>query len=424
MPPLRVLISGGGIAGTSLAFWLSKNPSIHTTVVEHFPSLRTTGLQVDLRGPGIEVLRRMGLEQAFREHAAPEDGMQLIDQQGRKRAYFKANKSGKGSQSFTSEFEIMRGDLCRIIHDATDMERVKYVFGTSIADFSQSEKGVEVTFKDGKVDQFDLLIGADGVWSATRKKMLGISSKDVVDETFHPIGEYAAYMTYDQPIAKGEKYDAQMYIGTNKRSLLIRRHNEDQLQLYLLLSRPDKQLDAVRRGDVEEEKAVFAQIYADAGWKTPELLEKMHESKDFYCERLGIVKMDAWSQGAVALLGDAGYAPGGSAMGTTTAMIGAYILAGELAAITSTSTSTPHSSILVALKNYESRLRPLITQITATSGGPPDWLMPSTPWGIAVLHWVASLMAALWWDPVMNLFLKEAVSEWKLPEYEGMDLRR
>lgn len=90
IPPLRVLISGAGIAGNALAILLAKQGHA-ITVIERFPQLRTSGLQVDLRGHGIEVLKRMGLEEAFRARTAPEMGMRIVDKEGRDRAFFPAN---------------------------------------------------------------------------------------------------------------------------------------------------------------------------------------------------------------------------------------------------------------------------------------------------------------------------------------------
>jgi 2-polyprenyl-6-methoxyphenol hydroxylase-like FAD-dependent oxidoreductase len=199
MAPLKVLIVGGGIAGNALAFWLSKLGH-DTTVIERFSSLRATGLQVDLRGHGIEVLKRMGLEQSFRSKAASEQGIQMVDSTGKRRGYFPANKSGKGAQSFTSEFEIMRGDLCRIIHDATK-DRAKYVFGTSVEIIEEKHGAVHVKFADGKKDQFDLLVGADGQWSRTRKMMFANDKTD----GFVPLnGMCVAYFTMARPIQEGE----------------------------------------------------------------------------------------------------------------------------------------------------------------------------------------------------------------------------
>lgn len=163
---MKVLISGAGITGNALAFWLSKLGH-DVTVVERFANLRATGLQIDLRGHGIEVMKRMGLEQAFRSKSAPEQGVQLVDKSGKRRAYFPANKSGSGPQSFTTDWEIMRGDLCNLIYDETE-SRTKYIFGTSIESVEEKNgsASVEVRFKDGKTDHYDLLVGADGVVSA------------------------------------------------------------------------------------------------------------------------------------------------------------------------------------------------------------------------------------------------------------------
>lgn len=108
MTQMKVLMSGAGIAGNSLTFWLSKLGH-KVTVVERFHFLRTSGLQIDVRSHGIEVLKRMGLENTFRSHAVPGLGIQMVYSSGTRRAYFPANRSGTEAQSFTSEFEIMRG---------------------------------------------------------------------------------------------------------------------------------------------------------------------------------------------------------------------------------------------------------------------------------------------------------------------------
>lgn len=155
MARMKVLINGGGIAGGALAFWLSKIGH-EVTVLEWFPTLRTTGLQLDLRGHGIEVMKRMGLEKDFRTRMAPEQGLQIVNHAGKRRALFPANKSGKGLQSFTTDYEIMRGDLCRLLYDHSK-DRTKYVFGTSVESFEQNDDGVEVKLTDGKKDRLTCL---------------------------------------------------------------------------------------------------------------------------------------------------------------------------------------------------------------------------------------------------------------------------
>lgn len=142
----------------------------------------TSGLQVDLRGHGIAVLKRMGLEEAFRAKSAPEQGLQIVDRSGRRRAYFPVNKSGEGQQGFTSDYEIMRCCFCDLFYERTNTQ-AKYIFGTSIEILMQEDDGVHVVFAHGTTGISDLVVGADGQWSRKRKMMLGTISKD----PFHPL---------------------------------------------------------------------------------------------------------------------------------------------------------------------------------------------------------------------------------------------
>lgn len=154
MARLKVLICGAGVAGNALASWLTKADH-DVTVVERYPDLRVTGLQVDLRGPGIEVLKKMGLDEGFRAHAAKEQGLQVVSSSGRQWAYFPANKSGEGPQSFTSDYEIMRGDLTRLLYGAS---KAKVLFGISLESYEDKGDSVEVLFSDGRTEQFDLYV--------------------------------------------------------------------------------------------------------------------------------------------------------------------------------------------------------------------------------------------------------------------------
>jgi 2-polyprenyl-6-methoxyphenol hydroxylase-like FAD-dependent oxidoreductase len=155
MAPLKILISGAGIAGNALAFWLAKTGH-DITVIERFPSLRDTGLQLDLRGHGIEVMKRMGLQAAFKEQVAPEKGLQLVDKNGKRKAYFPSTAPGQGLQSFTSEIEIMRGSMCRILYGAATEKGAKFVFGTYIEKIEDNGDSVTVQFANGQTDTFDL----------------------------------------------------------------------------------------------------------------------------------------------------------------------------------------------------------------------------------------------------------------------------
>ncbi|KAI0005734.1 FAD/NAD(P)-binding domain-containing protein [Xylariaceae sp. FL0662B] len=427
MARMKILISGGGIAGNALAFWLLKLGH-DVTVVEWFPTLRDTGLQLDLRGHGIEVLRRMGLEEAFRAKSAPEQGLEIVSSSGRRWAYFPANKSGKGLQSFTTDFEIMRGDLCRLLHDATK-EQARYVFGTSIESFEEKDGAVDVRFTDGKTDRFDLLVGADGQGSRTRKMMLGSDTADA----FYPLGGiYIGYFTIPWPMQEKEDYIATTYAAPGRRALMLRRHSPHEVQAYMMCKTDSERLRSARqKGDVEEQKEALAEIFRGAGWKTEKILESLKDAEDFYCEHLGLVKLASWSRGRVTLVGDAAYCPSASTgMGTTSGIVGAYILAGEIGrhcehserGNSSGAIDGPGDGLATALEAYERKFRPFMDQVQKGVSENTWDSMPSGPVGIAILNllaWVVSLLR-------LNVFgewaLREKVKGWDLPQYQELML--
>ncbi|KAF2493578.1 FAD/NAD(P)-binding domain-containing protein [Lophium mytilinum] len=419
---MKVLINGGGIAGNALAFWLSKLGH-DVTVAERFPSLRATGLQIDLRGHGIEVMKRMGLEEAYHSKLAPEQGLQIVDKSGSRRAYFPANTTGKGPQNFTTEYEIMRGDLCRIIHDATK-DRTAYIFGTSIESFDDKDGSVEVRFTDGSTNCFDLLVGADGQGSRTRKMMLGSDTAD----GFYPLnGVCVAYFTIPRPIQEGEGYIATQYMAPGRRGVMTRRHSPNEIQVYLGGTTDSERLKNARRGDVREEKEALSEIFQGAGWQTDEIIKSMKDANDFYCERLGLVKLESWYRGRVALVGDAAYCPSANTgMGTTSAIVGAYILAGEIGRHCGRpSREGPRvdgakDGLATALMAYEQKFQPFMKQVQkgVLEDTGPD-MIPSTAFGIAIMHCILGV-ASLFKVNVGKWMLKENVKGWDLPEYEEM----
>ncbi|RYP70326.1 hypothetical protein DL771_005533 [Monosporascus sp. 5C6A] len=415
MAQMKVLIAGAGIAGNSLAFWLSKLGH-NVTVIERFPSLRTTGLQIDLRGHGIEVLRRMGLEKAFRHLAVPERGIQIVDSSGRRRGYFPANKSGQGQQGFTTEFEIMRGDLCRLLYDATK-DRTKYVFGTLIESFEEKDSSVEVRFTDGKADRFDLLVGADGQWSRTRKMMLGPGAADSV----YPLGLYTAYFTIPRPIQEGEDYIATMYMAPGNRGIMTRRHSPHEIQAYVGCKTGSERLKNAPHGDVKEEKEALAEIFKGAGWKTEEILKSMKDADDFYLERMGVVRLESWSRGRVALVGDAAYCPSATTgMGTTSAVVGAYVLAGEIGRYCGRDSGAgdiTKGSLATALEAYRRNFEPFMQQVQ--KGVEDRDFLPSTAWAISIMHVLVGLASFLRVN-VGKYFTRENIKGWDLPQYDEM----
>lgn len=439
---LKVLISGGGIAGNALAFWLSRLGH-DITVVERFPTLRTTGLQLDLRGHGVQVMRRMGLEEAFRAKSAPEEGMQVVDRTGRRRAWFPANKSGKGSQDLTSEFEMMRGDLCRLLHDAA-LEPgscdtpPRYTFGTSVAGLDQQGDGrsVDVRFEDGRTERFDLVVGADGQWSRTRRLMLG-SDKTGAPDGFHPApGLYFAYFTISRPMQAGEEYISTLYLAPGNKGIMARRHSPDKMAVMLSCKTHAEGLKNVPRGDVKGEKEVMAREFRGAGWIAEDIVRLMMDADDFYCERVGLVRLDPWSHGRVTLVGDAAYCPTVlTGMGTTAAFMGAYILAGEIGRHcgpagtktgargdgVATDIESP-DCVEAALKSYEQKLRPFMDHVQkgVLENAQKQHTMAHSAWSIALVNWAMGLASFFKVNFATAWGVRETLKGWDLPEYKEL----
>ena len=419
MARLKIVICGAGIAGTALAFWLSHHHDV--TIVERHPDIRSTGLQIDLRGHGIEVLKRMGLETPFRDISVKEEGLQFVNSNGKVVAYFPANRTGDGLQSFTTDYEIMRGDLIKLLYDNIK-DRVHFLFGTTIDGFKQLGDVVEVQLSNGQKDCYDLLVGADGQWSRTRKQMLGPGAKDPINF----LGVYAGYFTIPRHIKDGEAYNGTVYIAPGKRLLFSRRHSLDRVQVYLVGLADSQRVMAARQGGLEQEKAILSELFRSAGWRSEELVAELQESPDFYCEHMGVVRLSHWTKGRVALLGDAAYCPTATTgMGTTSSLVGAYVLAGEIQDHI-TRLGTSKEALPEALSSYEERFRPFMDAVQ--DGIEKDktyWhKIPSSAFGLTLLNILLSIVFFFRLDILAKFIIKEDTGAWKLPGYKGMDLRQ
>lgn len=414
---MKVLVSGAGIAGSALAFWLSKLGH-NVTVMERFPSLRVSGLQLDLRGHAIEVMRRMGLEDAFRAKQAPEQGMELVGSSGMRWAYFPANRSGKGLQGFTTDFEIMRSDLCRILHDAAAKEGTKYIFGNSIKTFEDKADAVDVCFQDGSTDRFDLVIGADGQGSRTRRMMMSQQEKA---DGFQPMGtSYAGYVTIPRQMEKGEDYKATTYIATGGRGIMTRRHSPELTQVYFSCDFSADKAKDIAKKPTQTQKAAIAKAFKGAGWKTDEFIKGMMQDNDFYLAEIGLVKLDQWHKGRIGLLGDAAYCPSANTgMGTSSAMVGAYILAGEIGTHCGQDEKSSPEDLEKALLSYHRKFHPFMDQVQKglLEGEGYTDKMPQSTLGITLMNCVVGLASLLKVDIVSRFVLREDIKDWDLPDY-------
>ncbi len=348
-----VLISGAGIAGPALAHWLAGN-GYRVVIVEAAPAIRPGGQTVDLRGAGREVVTRMGLLTTMTERCLFQRGIAWVRSDGTRRAEMPVEAfDGNG---IVSALEILRGDLTDVLYQAT-RESAEYRFGTRISAIEQDDDGVRATLTDGDVIQADLVVGADGPHSAVRQLAFGPE-----EQFIRRLGGYNAWFTAPDMIGLDGWFLMFQAAGGLNASL---RPAHDAATAKAGLAFRSEPLEYDRR-DPDAQRALLAERFRDAGWHCDELLRAAEQSEDFYFDDFVQVHMDTWSAGPVTLCGDAGYCASPlSGMGTSLALVGAYVLAGELGP----AATLDAAGIEAALRRYETVMRPYVDRCQALPGG-------------------------------------------------------
>ncbi|WP_030711960.1 FAD-dependent monooxygenase [Streptomyces sp. NRRL S-237] len=338
MENARVLISGAGIAGTALAYWLRAH-GFRPTVVERAPAIRDGGYKVDIRGAALDVVTRMGLREEIRKLRTDVRGGSIVNAAGKRVASMDGDTFG-GRQR--EDAEILRGDLNRLLHESAAGE-VEYRFDDAVAAVDNGEARARVTFESGRVEDYDLVVGADGLHSATRALVFGDEARFV-----HDLGHHVC--VFSVPNHLGLDRWELTYVGPGRTALTYSTARDDGAKAMFLFASGPLEYD---RRDRASQQRLLAEAYAAEGWEVPRLLDGMAGATDFYFDSLSQVRMDRWSTGRVVLLGDAAYcASPASGQGTGLALVGAYVLAGELAAA-----GGRHRAALAA---YEREMRPFV----------------------------------------------------------------
>ncbi|MBS4100927.1 FAD-dependent monooxygenase [Tsukamurella paurometabola] len=313
-----VLIAGASIAGPALAHWLARYGA-EVTVVERAPALRPGGQAVDARGVAREVIRRMGLDDAVRSARTETAGARFVDEAGTVVQTFSAEDDG--GDGFIADIEILRGDLSDVLVGAT-RDEAAYVFGDRIAALTQDADGVDVTFASGAARRFDLVIGADGLHSSLRALVFGPHERYL-----RHLGQAMAFYTVPNEFGLDRWLLDCVVPG---RSAGLRPIRDAALGMALFSFAATEAELAPR--DLDTQKALLREKMTGLGWLTPQILQHAEEADDFYLDAVAQVVLDRWSAGRVALLGDAAYCSSPmSGQGTSLALVGAYVLAGELA---------------------------------------------------------------------------------------------
>ncbi len=319
MTTFKVLVQGASIAGPAVAHWLRRYGA-EVTVVEQTSELRPGGQAVDARGVAKEVIRRMGLEAAVRDACTDTAGAYRVDTFGNVLETYRAeDNDGDG---YIADVEILRGDLAALLY-ADTCDAVEYVFGDRIAELAQDADGVDVRFVRGGRRRYDLVIGADGLHSALRGMVFGPRERYV-----RHLGLVLAYFSVPNEFGLDRWMLDYQESGRSAGLRPIR----DTRTAIAMMSFPAGDSDVYHR-DVDAQKQLLRERMAGFGWQTDRILAHLDDTPDFYLDQVAQVVMDSWSSGRVALLGDAAYSASPmSGGGTGLALVGAYLLAGELAA--------------------------------------------------------------------------------------------
>ncbi|KGO85894.1 FAD-binding monooxygenase [Flavobacterium rivuli WB 3.3-2 = DSM 21788] len=359
----KILITGASVAGNTVAWWLSLQ-GFEVTVVERADSFRDGGQNVDVRGLGREVLRRMGLEEAALALNTSEQGTDWVDEDDTVLARFAVEDIG--AEGPTAEMEILRGDLSRLIYNPAS-ERAIYCFGDSIAAIEQNDSRAVVTFTSGKREQYDIVIVAEGVGSATRELVFpGENRKRYMDLTI-------AYFAI--PGEKSDSKFARQYNTVGGRGATLKPGSDGKLRAYVGIH---KKPEGENKWNTQQQKDFIRKNFEHDGWEFPRILKGMAETEDFYFDVLRQVRMKRWSKGRTVLTGDAAWCPTPlSGVGTTLAIVGGYVLAGEIA-------RAEHYND--AFQAYSRIMRPLITEGQSFPKIGIRLLWPHTRFGLSFLR--------------------------------------
>lgn len=352
-----VLVSGSGIAGPALAHRLHRY-GFEVTVVEKADAVRDSGYPVDIRGTALEAVRRMGLLPRMREAHIDTRRLTFVDAEG-------ATVAVQRPESLTGgvagrDIEIRRGDLVTILYEAV-RDDVAYRLGDSIAALHEHADGVDVTFDSGARHTFDLVVGADGMHSRTRRLAFGTAA-----HVQRHLGYCFAGFTV--PNHLGLSHEGVVCNTPGRAAILYGPGDTSRLHAFLAFAHDEPSRELLR--DPAAQRELTASVFAGGGWEVPRMLDGLRTADDLFFDAVGQIRMSDWSRGRVALVGDAAHAPSFlSGQGSSLALAGAYVLAGELA------TAGGHRA---AFAGYERTMRKFVELNQDLAPGGAAALLPRT----------------------------------------------
>jgi 2-polyprenyl-6-methoxyphenol hydroxylase-like FAD-dependent oxidoreductase len=365
---MRVLISGASIAGPVLAYWLTRH-DFDVTVVERAPTLRKTGGHaIDLFRPSMEISAKMGVLPRIEARATGTTRMTIHRDGAKHPADVDLTKLYRAASD--RHVEIMRDDLSEIYYDA-GRDDVEYLFGDSVAAVSP---GGDVTFEHAAPRRCDIIVGADGLHSNIRRLVFGDEA-----ELTRFLGAYLAVASVPKNLAP--EGIMVCYGGVGRLAAIYTAQHLDDARIVFLFHSPELRYD---HRDALQHKQILRRAFLGMAPEVDGWLGQLDDSAAFYFDAITQLELECWSRGRVTLVGDAGYCPGPAVGGSTSlAVVGAYVLAGELA--------RTDGDYAAAFAAYESVMREPVRRSRAFARTAAKTVVP----GSAVALWAVTRGAQL-----------------------------
>lgn len=339
----KVLISGASFAGLSTAYWMNKF-GCQVTIVELFGGLKKGGTPVNILGNTIDVVKRMGLLEQIRANKITMEVMEFknSDDVTERTSFIQQDHEQRGE----TEYEIERDVLLHMMYNLVK-DDVNFIFSDSITGLKEANDQVEVDFKNSPPQTFDLVFGCDGIHSAVRRLWFGEES-----EFSHFLQTYASIVIVDKLLIA--ENTVQMYSEPGK-SVMLNAYNGKTDIVFCFFSEQEIPYDYRNE---EQQRSIMLNKFKNTGWRAPELLDEVRNSKTFYFDKLCQMKMPWWTKGRVALVGDAGYCASPAAgRGGSLAIDGAAALADAF--------EKCHGNFEQAFREYNESFRPFIEEVQA-----------------------------------------------------------
>jgi len=375
---MKILISGAGIAGPTLAYWLL-HYGFEPTIVETAPRPRTGGYIIDFWGAGFEIADRMGLLPEIRNKGYMVREVSVRNRNGKSVAGFPAEAFSRMTHG--RYVSLPRGELAASIFGSID-EKVESIFGDSVSQIEQTGNGVHVVFESGNKRNFDLVVGADGLHSRVRELVFGAESR------FEKYLGYKAAAFSVKGYRPREELAYVMYTQVGQQVARFAMRDDRTMFLFTFADENPRS-----PGDVQSQKALLRERFEAGGWECGQILAALDRADDFYFDRVSQIRMDPreglWTRGRVTLIGDAAACVSLLAgQGTALAMVAAYILAGEL--------SRCGGDYAAAFRHYQELFGPFVLTKQKAALRFAGSFAPKSEFSLFIRNQLFKLMAIRW----------------------------